>query len=459
MLSPLKVDIVVIGAGTAGLTAFAEVARAGKSVLLIDHGPLGTTCARVGCMPSKAALHVGQEWALHRAMATLAGQELNSRVAPSALWLRVRAIRDRLTAGAAEHARKVAGERLLEGTARFTGPRSLVVDERLIEADAFVVATGSRPIVPEAFVSLGAHLITTDSLFDLDALPRRIGIVGVGGIGVEMGLALARLGVTVVAADSGRVVAGASDPQINNRAVQRFAHEMTLWLGEKVEAQALEDSIVFRAGAHATNVDAVMVAVGRSPNVEELELARAEVAYGAHGKVTFDIGTMHCPGSRVMLAGDVAGDRPFQHEAVAEGRAAARSALCLLNGQAPVAEPRSVPLSIVFSAPDIASVGARFDHLDPVSVIVGNAEGSGNGRSRILDAEDNLVRVYAERESGRLLGASLIAIGGEHLAQLLAWAIQRGETARELLALPFYHPTVEEMLQTALKDIEDQRAQ
>jgi dihydrolipoamide dehydrogenase len=91
-------------------------------------------------------------------------------------------------------------------------------------------------------------------------------------------------------------------------------------------------------------------------------------------------------------------------------------------------------------------------------VVIGSAEGSANGRSRILGAEDNLVRLYADRATGRLLGASLIAVHGEHLAQLLAWAIQRGETAHDLLALPFYHPTVEEMLQTALKDIESQRA-
>jgi dihydrolipoamide dehydrogenase len=458
MSATLKVDVVIIGAGTAGLAAFAEVTKAGKSALLVDHGPLGTTCARVGCMPSKAALHAGQEWAAHRAMASLAGQATDPGTAPDALWSRVRATRDALTAGAAERTRKVAGDRLLEGTARFTGPRALVVGEQPVEADAFVVATGSRPVVPEAFASLGARLFTTDTLFDMDTLPRRFGVVGAGAIGFEMGLALARLGVEVVAAESGRVVAGAVDPEINARAVKRMSAEATLWLGDEVKAQMRGDAIVFQACDRTKEVDAVLVAVGRRPNTDTLDLARADVRFDAHGHPVFDPETLRCTGSHVLLAGDSAADRPLQHEAAAEGRIAAQGALRLLQGLEPVAATRSVPLSIVFSDPDIASVGERFDRLDAKSVVIGSAEGSANGRSRILGAEDNLVRLYADRATGRLLGASLIAVHGEHLAQLLAWAIQRGETAHDLLALPFYHPTVEEMLQTALKDIESQRA-
>ena len=131
---------------------------------------------------------------------------------------------------------------------------------------------------------------------------------------------------------------------------------------------------------------------------------------------------------------------------------AARGALALLgHADAPV-PPRRVPLSIVFSDPDVASVGLSFDRLDPEQVVIGAAEGSGNGRSRILGAEDNLVRLYAARDTGRLLGASLLATHGEHLAHLLAWAVQRGDTVQDLLALPYYHPSIEEMVQSALKD-------
>ena len=131
---------------------------------------------------------------------------------------------------------------------------------------------------------------------------------------------------------------------------------------------------------------------------------------------------------------------------------AARGALAVLEDRTIRPKARRTPLGIVFTDPDICSVGLPFDKLDPGSTVIGIAEGTGNGRSRILHAESSLVRVYARRDDGLLLGASLIAEHGEHLAHQIAWAVQRGETVRSLLEMPYYHPAVEEMLQSALKD-------
>ena len=114
---------------------------------------------------------------------------------------------------------------------------------------------------------------------------------------------------------------------------------------------------------------------------------------------------------------------------------------------------RKASIGIAFTDPDVVSVGTRFDTLDADKIVIGSASGDKNGRSQILGAADSLLRVYADASDGRLLGASMVATGGEHLAHLLAWAIQRGETAAELLSLPFYHPTIEEMLQSAVQDI------
>jgi dihydrolipoamide dehydrogenase len=112
-----------------------------------------------------------------------------------------------------------------------------------------------------------------------------------------------------------------------------------------------------------------------------------------------------------------------------------------------------VALGIAFCDPDVVSVGARLDQLDPQAIAIGSAGGDSNGRAKILGSEESLLRIYADARDGKLLGAAMVATGGEHLAHLLAWAIQRGETAQSLLQLPFYHPVVEEMLQTALKEI------
>ncbi len=451
MPPPLTTDVAIIGAGTAGLTAFHEVTRTGKSALLIDHGPLGSTCARVGCMPSKAALHAGQRWATLRELLNGAKAPAGT-VSPDDLWREARATRDMLAAGAAQRTVTAAGDRLLMGTARFVDRRTLDVDGRRVNARAFIVATGSRPVVPAAFTALGGRLLTTDTLFDLEELPRRIGIMGLGVIGLEMGLALARLGVRVVAGDLKATLAGIADPEVDARAIQRFGSELTMWLGRPVEALADGESIVLRSGNEAENVDMVLAALGRRPNLEALDLVQAGIPSDAHGRPALDPYTLRAGTSCVFLAGDVAADRPLLHEAADEGLIAARGALQMLDGNAGMPPARHVPLSIVFSDPDIASVGESFDRLDMTRTVIGTAQGSGNGRSRILGAEGNLVRVYADRVDGTLRGASLIAIHGEHLAHLLAWAIQRGETVNGLLAVPYYHPSIEEMLQSALKD-------
>lgn len=447
----IDTDIAVIGAGTAGLSAFHEVRRAGRSALLIDHGPLGTTCARVGCMPSKAVLHAANQWSVVRGLGGPAAASSFSST-PDDLWRQALAMRDTLASGAARRTREAAGDRLLTGTARFVAPGELDVDGRRVRARAVVVATGSRPVVPGFLRELGDALLTTDTLFSLDRLPRSIGIVGAGAVGLEMAVALARLGVRVVAADLKAAPAGVVDPMVAERVIQRLRDEITLWLGAPVQVQAGPSGARMRSGDQAAEVDVVLAALGREPAIAKLDLAACGAVPDAQGRFSADPASLQLPGATVFVAGDVHPDRPLVHEAADEGVIAARGALASLDGRAAPRTNRRTPLGIVFTDPDICSVGTPFDALEPQSIVIGTAEGTGNGRSRVLHAPSNLVRVYASRKDGRLLGASLMSVKGEHLAHQLAWATHRGETVDSLLEMPYYHPTVEEMLQSALKD-------
>lgn len=458
MSSSITVDVAVIGAGTAGITAFSQLRRLGLSAVVIDHGPLGTTCARVGCMPSKAALHAGHQWANLQALLGEASTPAGAAT-PDDLWRHARKTRDLLAGNRARHTRDVAGDRLLMGAARFTGPESVDVDGQAIRARAFVVATGSRPVVPQALAELNDRLLTTDSLFDLDTLPASVGVLGLGAIGLEMGLALSRLGVRVVAGDMKSLPAGITDPGIGTRAIECFGKEMTMWLGRPVETIPRQQAIELRSGTETARVDVVLAALGRRPNVEGLDLRMAGVPLDAHGQPVLDAQTLRAGSSAVFLAGDVSAIRPLMHEAVDEGLVAARAAARWLGGQ-PDGDlpPRRTPLVIVFSDPDIATAGQAYDTLDPDRTVIGSAQGDANGRSRIMGAEGNLVRLYVDRSNGRLLGAGMLATRGEHLAHLLAWAIQRGETVESLLAMPYYHPSIEELVQSALKDASRQLA-
>ena len=280
-----------------------------------------------------------------------------------------------------------------------------------------------------------------------------------GAIGLEMGVALSRLGVQVVATGRNPVLAKIADPEVAKAAQTYFAHQMPMALGcRDVLAERRGDMVRFEAGALKTDVQYVLVTQGRSPRLADLALAQAGVRFDAQGRPLWDRASLRCLDSRVFLAGDATGERPLMHEAAQEGTIAAQQALRALGDarwqDLPV-RGRSVPLSIVFSAPDVAEVGLRFSELPPEAVVV-TARGAGNGRSKIMQAPEHVLRLYADPASRQLLGASLLCAGGEHLAHLLAWAIQRADTVEQLLALPYYHPTVEEMLDNALRDLRKQ---
>lgn len=457
-----SVDVAIIGAGTAGLYALREVRKRGCSAVLIDHGPLGTTCARVGCMPSKAALHVAHLWNAARTAAhcgfpaPAAGSEPDL----TAAWAEVRRKRDFFAGRTAERTRQFAGDDLIMGSARFIAPHAVKVarddgEKVIVEAKAFVLAVGSRPFLPPNLMSINAtRLLTTDSLFEIDTPPRRIGVVGLGAIGIEMGLALSRLGVDVVGVEQAPTLAGISDPEVRAKALARFQREFPIRLetAATFEERAADILIRFPDRSQAV-VDALLVATGRRSNLDRVDLPAAGVTLNPRGfPERFDPETLQAGGAPIFIAGDANGLLPLMHEAAVEGGAAGRNAALVAKGETPL--PRKVlpALAIVFSDPDVVRVGARFADLDPETVVIGTGKGEENGRSRVLDETEALVRVYAEKGSGKLLGAELVAAQGEHLGHFLAQAIARGETVRDLLALPYYHPTVEELLQSALLD-------
>lgn len=452
-MSTLKVDVAVIGAGTAGITAFNTLKAAGMRVVLIDRGPLGTTCARVGCMPSKAALHAGMRWRVAKELP--AGANLSAD-GPQALWAHARQTRDMLAGAAAQRTQKSVGNSLLMAEARFVDDGAIDAGGQRIEAGAFIVATGSSPVVPKALDAVASHILTTDSLFEQETLPHSIGVLGLGAIGLELGLALSRLDVQVIAADQREAIGGIQDPDVQERALSRFAEELPMWLGASVDVGLENDKVRMRAGEQQAFVDRLLVVTGRKPNTEALDLAAAGIPLDSAGRPIIDPVTMRASDAPIFFAGDVQPDRPLMHEAADEGQMAAQAALARLRGEVWQVPARSVPISILFTDPDVCAVGLQHDAATQQGAIIGVAEGSGNGRSKVLGAPENLLRVYAAPDTGRVLGASMLLTQGEHIAHQLAWAIQAKQTVGDLLTMPFYHPSIEEMLQSALKSAAQQ---
>lgn len=443
-----RVDVAIVGAGSAGLAALGEVRKSAKSFVVIDGGPLGTLCARAGCMPSKALIQAANEF--HRASRARGrgmrgGRKLRLDIPEALAW--VRKLRDGFTEGPIAKAEDL-GRRLIRGRARFVGPRTLRVGEREFLAGRVILATGSRPVVPEEFRALGSKVVTTDTLFDLKDLPARIGVVGLGSIGLELGQALSRLGLDVMAFDRSRGVGNLTDPAVTAHALRLFSREFPIRFGGEVRLRARGGAVEVRAGGRAYIRDLVLASLGRRPDLDGLGLGTIGVRLDERGLPPLDAGTMKVRGRPIYLAGDASALHPVLHEAVDDGRIAGFNSV----RRRPRAFPRRAPLSITFSEPNLAVVGEARAGLTRGGFVTGAASFEADARSLILGEDRGLLHVYARASDGRFLGAEMAGPAGEHLGHLMAWALQRGLTVGEMLGLPFYHPSVEEGLRAALRD-------
>ncbi|MDO5666567.1 MAG: dihydrolipoyl dehydrogenase [Alcaligenaceae bacterium] len=449
-----QVDVAIIGAGSAGLYALREVKRADKSFVLIDRGPLGTTCARVGCMPSKVALHAAELWSMREEQKNYGISSTQKlEIDRKSAWAKVREMRDGFAGGAANNAKKAAGDHLIMGQAKFIEPTVIEVtgeeSTQRIKAKSVIIAVGSRPVVPGFLSEFKDFLITTDELFELEELPERLGVLGLGAIGLEMGLAMHRLGVKVVGADMADAVGGIRDPEVAKFANEAFVDSFPMYLGQEANLEKAEQGVQLISGEHHVTVDKVLVALGRRSNIDQLNLAEAGFALDAKGMPSFDQNTLKIDNHPVYLVGDANAYRTLMHEAAAEGAMAGFNA----SRDTEQAFARKTSLAIAFTQPDIISVGASFDSLDEAQILIGAAYTESDGRSRILSSSKGILRIYADKSDGKLLGASMIGTRAEHIAQFLALAVAQKMTVHELLAVPFYHPVVEEMVQSAVQDI------
>jgi dihydrolipoamide dehydrogenase len=442
-------EVAIIGAGSAGLTALSEVRKQTDDFVLINDGFYGTTCARVGCMPSKALIEVAN--AFHRrkvfdAFGVSGADGLTVDI--PAVLRRVRRLRDGFVADMLKATNELK-DKSITGRALFLDPQVLAVGERRVHAKKIIIATGSRPVVPKEWAVFGTGLLTSDDLFEQENLPSHLAVIGMGAIGSELAQALSRLGITVTGFGHNKHIAGLRDTAVNSQAVALLRAEFTLYLGQTAEPVIEGKRIRVHAGDKSVLVDKMLVALGRRPNVDQLGLENLGIKLDEHGVPPFNTHTMQIADLPVYIAGDASRHLPFLHEALDEGYIAAYNAL----RKEPVCFERRVPLEIVFTEPSIAVVGQSSVELDKKETVIGEVDFTKQARARLGEVNYGLLRVYVEKSSGRLLGAEICAPQGEHLAHLLALAIQSKLTVRELLRMTFYHPVLEEGLRTALRDV------
>ena len=461
-MKELQTDVVVIGAGTAGLSAYRNAKQFTQNVLMIESGPYGTTCARVGCMPSKLLI-AAAEAAHSIEMAPAFGVHSSKPVIDGkAVMARVKSERDRFAGFVVEAVDEIPSEDKIRGYAQFLDANRVQIDEHtIITAKRFVIATGSRPSYPGVFNNFGDRLIINDDVFDWDDLPESVAVFGPGVIGLEIGQALHRLGVKVKLFGVGGAIGPLTDPVVKDYANTVFAEEFYVdtdsnvsdmkQVGNKAELTYTDKQGV----KHTEQFDYVLAATGRVPNTDKLGLENTGIELDERGVPLADAHTMQCGNSHIFIAGDASNMIPLLHEASDQGIIAGQNAGRYPHVRAGL---RRAKIAAVFSDPQIAMVGESFKEISQrlgscECFEIGEVSFENQGRSRVMLKNKGHMRVYAEHGTGLFLGAEFIGPQAEHIAHLLAWAVQNKMTVPQMLDMPFYHPVIEEGLRTALRDL------
>ena len=430
------------------------------SVLLIEGGAYGTTCARVGCMPSKLLIAAAEVAHQARHADAFGVQVRSVTVDGAAVMARVRRERDRFVGFVLETVEAIAPSERLSAKVRFQDANTLATEQgQLIHAKRIVIATGSKPTLPPVLKGLSTRLLTNENIFDLAKLPTSLAVFGPGVLGMELAQAMSRLGPHVKVFGVGGGIAGIHDPAMRDYANTSFNEEFYLDASALVKSVKetdawVEVSYLHRDGDWKTEpFEYVLAATGRAPDLAALALEHTGLQLNERGVPLFDRNTLQCGNSAIFIAGDASNDAPLLHEAADQGRIAGDNA-----GRYPElrAGLRRTPLAVVFTDPQVASVGLNLKQLEQHfkgRFAEGVVSFEDQGRSRVMLRNQGILKVYGEQGSGLFLGAEMVGPAAEHIGHLLAWAAQQRMTVSSMLDMPFYHPVIEEGLRTALRDL------
>ena len=450
------VDVAILGAGTAGMSAYREASKYTDRIALIDGGPLGTTCARVGCMPSKLLIAAADAADHMRHTDKFGVQSVAPKIDGKAVMKRIRDERDRFVGFVQDAVLSFKKEHLIREYAQFEDDHTLLLSGGgKLTAKTIIIATGSRPNIPTPFEAAGDRLIVNDDVFDWDDLPESAAVFGAGVIGLELGQALHRLGVRVHLFGRDNLVGPLSDPAVQDYAARTFASEFPVQWHADTKIVRDGDQVVVRWSDKAEDEDGfdyLIAATGRRANLDKIGLENTSLRLNKNGIPAYDPQSMRVAESHIFIAGDATVDLPLLHEAADEGRIAGENAARFPHVYR---RARRTSLGVVFSDPQIAMAGQSYKSLKEsgVDFEIGEVSYDDQGRARVMGINKGLLRVYGEKGTGRFLGAEMIGPSAEHLAHLLAWAIQSNLTVSEILQRPFYHPVLEEGVRTAFRTL------
>jgi mycothione reductase len=449
-------DLVVIGTGSGN--SFVDGRFADLDVALVEHGVFGGTCLNVGCIPTKMYVHPA-DVAQHVRHASRFGVDATlDRVRWSDVRDRIFDRIDPISAGGRRfRIERSPNTTLYEGHARFTAPHQLDVEltdgsgTTALTADRIVIAAGARPVVPEVVAASGVPFETSDTVLRIDAPPEHVVIIGAGYIAAEFAHVLSALGSTVSMIGRSERVLRHLDETVSERFTGLARQSWDVHLGAEVGAVrgGPGDVAVELAGGAVVRGDLLLVATGRRPNGDRLDLEKAGIPTHDDGRIVVD-DQQRTPVEGVYALGDASSPHQLKHVANHEAKVVGHN---LLHPGAPRrTDHRFVP-SAVFTRPQIASVGrteqaCREEGLDYAVKVQEYADVA---YGWALEDDSGFCKALADRATGQLLGAHLMGPDAATVIQPLIQAMSFGLGAREMATGQYWiHPALPEVVENAL---------
>ncbi|OOE82857.1 dihydrolipoyl dehydrogenase [Salinivibrio sp. PR6] len=459
MSKEIKAQVVVLGAGPAGYSAAFRCADLGLETVLVErYNNLGGVCLNVGCIPSKALLHVAKVIEEAKAMAehgVVFGE-------PQTDIDKIRSWKDKvigqLTGGLGGMAkqRKVT---VVNGTGRFTGANTLLVEgeeSTTINFDNSIIAAGSRPIELPFIPHDDPRIWDSTDALELKEVPEKMLLMGGGIIGLEMGTVYHALGSQVDVVEMCDQVIPAADKDVIKVFTKRISKKMNLMLETKVTAvEAKEDGIYVtmegkKAPAEPVRYDAVLVAIGRSPNGKLLDAGQAGVEVDDRGFINVDK-QMRTNVPHIYAIGDIVGQPMLAHKGVHEGHVAAE----VISGKKHYFDPKVIP-SIAYTEPEVAWVGKTEKECkeEGINYEVATFPWAASGRAIASDCSDGMTKMIFDKDTHRVIGGAVVGTNGGELLGEIGLAIEMGCDAEDVALTVHAHPTLHESVGLAAEVFE-----
>jgi pyruvate/2-oxoglutarate dehydrogenase complex dihydrolipoamide dehydrogenase (E3) component len=445
MAQVLKPDICVIGAGSGGLSVAAAANAFGVPVVLIEKGKFGGECLNTGCVPSKALIAAAERANGFAAGAKFGIKTQRASVPFSAIHDHVHEVIAAIAPNDSRERFAGLGVRVIEGAARFTDKRTVAVGEFEIKARRFVVATGSSPVVPPIPGLADIGYLTNESVFDLTVCPRHLIVIGGGAVGIELAQAFRRLGAAVTVLEAAIPLAS-EDPECAAVVLDALERDgVVLRTGvsiTRVRRVRSRIQVVFegRDGEETAEGSHILVAAGRQPNIDDLDLKAAGITHDAHGIVVDK--RLRTANKRVYAIGDAAGALRFTHVANYHAGLVIRHALFRL----PIKASHDAVPRITFTDPQLAHVGLteREAHERSRPIRILRWPYHDNDRAQTERATAGHIKVLTDPK-GQILGATIVGANAGEIITTWVLAMSQRMNIRAIAGLIVPYPTYAEV--------------